>query len=173
VRARRALIVAVAGLALLVASAAGAGTTTHLSLGGFGQVKLGMKRQAAVSTGWLAHRGTGCQLGGKPFPITYTFTGRNAPHGIKGTAQFDHGKLDVMSFTAGVSTSTGVTVGKTTATQMVTAYRTAGYTVRSRFDSVFAGTFVTVTKKGKAVIQGFAPHAKLTTLGLPFVPVCD
>jgi hypothetical protein len=86
VRARRPLIVAIAAFAVALTAPAVAGTSKRLSFTGIGPLKLGMKLQAATGTGWLAHRGTGCPLGGKPYPITYTFTGRKAPHGIKGTA---------------------------------------------------------------------------------------
>jgi hypothetical protein len=170
VRARTPLAIA---FALFVTATAVAAGVTQLTPDGIGPLTLGMKIRAAVGTGWLAHRGTGCPLGGKPYPVTYTFTGRKAPGKIRGTAQFDRGALSDLSFTAGVATSTGVTVGKSTISLMVHAYRHAGYKVSSRFVATFAGTFVTVTKKGKPVIQGFAPHRKITTLAIPYVPVCE
>jgi hypothetical protein len=169
----RAVVVALAAVGLFASVAAGTTSLPALNPNGIGPLKLGMKRQAALATGWLAHRGTGCTLGGKPFPITYRFTGPKAPHGVSGTAQFDNGKLADMSFTAGVATATGVTIGKTSVKQMLADYRNAGYTASSNFLSMFGGTFVTVKKKGKTVIQGFAPHKTITMLAVPFILVCD
>jgi hypothetical protein len=107
------------GLAALVgaalwapATAAGGPATTVLRLDGIGPLRLGMTRTAALATGWLAGRSPGCPLGGAP-PITYRFTGANAPKGIKGSAEFADGRLTTLSFTRGVRTSTGVTVGRT------------------------------------------------------------
>jgi hypothetical protein len=161
--------------ALLVSSAAGAGTASvqGLNLNGIGPLTLGMSRTAALKTGWIAHEATGCTLGGKPYPITYTFTGKHAPHGVKGIVQFDHNKLSFMSFNAGVGTITGVILGKTTVSQMVSDYRRAGYSASSKYSTTFAGTFATVKQRGKIVIQGYSPHSKITALGIPAVPTCD
>ncbi|MEA2265232.1 MAG: hypothetical protein QOE27_815 [Solirubrobacteraceae bacterium] len=143
-----------------------------LGLHAFGPLTLGMTRTAAVRTGWLAGRSTGCPLGGTP-PITYRFTGRKAPPGIGGSAEFDAGRLRLMSFTRGVRTSTGVVVGRTTAAQMVSRYRGEGLSATARFDSTFGGTFVTVKRRGRQVIGGFATRGPIVQLAIPSVPVCE
>src|SRR5204863_1747575 len=76
------LITALAAAAVVAAPAHGA---TLVRLDGIGQLKLGMSRMAALDTGWLGARSTGCTLGGKPYPIDYTLTGAKAPAGIKGS----------------------------------------------------------------------------------------
>jgi hypothetical protein len=183
--------------AALAASAAGAITAAHgdgtgaspvasqaapttLRLDGIGPLRLGMTRAAALRTGWLARRGTGCELGGDPLPITYRLSGARAPTGVGGTAEFDGAskRLTNLSFTRGVRTATGVVVGQTTARGMVNRYRDAGFTARAQFVDTFLGTFVTVTRRGQQRIGGFAnrrPSARrpISTLGIPFVPTCD
>jgi hypothetical protein len=156
----------------LAAPAVGAAPVT-LRLNGIGPLKLGMTRAAAVSTGWLAHRGTGCELGGKPFPVTYRLSGAKAPNGVSGTAQFVQGRLQVLSFSKGARTRAGVAVGQTTTGRMVNAYRQAGFSASARFDPVFGGTFVTVKRHARNVIMGFAQHGVVISLGIPFIPVCD
>jgi hypothetical protein len=168
-----AVVIAVAGVAVLApASAFGAGSTV-LRLDGIGPLHLGMTRTAAVATGWLGQRGTGCELGGRPFPITYRFTGRKAPRGVVGTAEFQHGKLADLSFTRGVRTSTGVTVGRTTTKRMVARYRAAGFSASARFESVFQGTFVTVKRNGDQVVGGFGEHGVITIVAIPAISVCE
>src|SRR5215212_6929447 len=108
------------------ANAAGGPATTVLRLNGIGPLHLGMTRTAALGTGWLAGRRSGCPLGGTP-PITYRFTGPKAPSAIKGSAEFENGRLTTLSFTRGVRTSTGVSVGRTTTARMVARYRAAGF----------------------------------------------
>jgi hypothetical protein len=170
-RAVLAFAVALAALAGLAGQAAGA---TLLRLDGIGPLHLGMTRAAAVATGWLAHRTTGCELAGPPLPVVYRFTGPRAPRGIVGDAEFDRGRLRNLSFTRGVRTAVGVRVGSTTTSDMVVRYRRAGFVASARFDHVFDGTFVTVRRpRGHVVIGGFGAHARVTTLAIPFVPVCE
>jgi hypothetical protein len=78
-----------------------------------------------------------------------------------------------MSFTRGVRTSTGVVVGRTTAAQMVSRYRSEGLSATARFDSTFGGTFVTVKRRGRQVIAGFATRGPIVQLAIPSVPVCE
>ncbi len=165
-------LVAVAGLAC---ASPAIGATTLLRLDGIGPLKLGMTRTAAVQTGWLASRHTGCPLGGPPLPIGYRLTGPNAPPGTSGNAEFDQGRLRVLSFTRGVRTAAGVVVGRTTTSQMVADYRRAGFVATAQFDSTFQGTFVNVRRRGHSasVIGGFATHTKITTLAIPAVAVCE
>jgi hypothetical protein len=144
-----------------------------LRLDGIGPLHLGMTRTAAVATGWLAQRSTGCELGGRPFPVTYRFTGRKAPRGIAGVADFRHDRLADLSFTRGVRTSTGVTVGRTTTTRMVARYRQAGFGASARFESVFQGTFVTIKRHGAQVVGGFAEHGVVTIVAIPAITVCE
>ncbi|MCW3039717.1 MAG: hypothetical protein JWM31_1622, partial [Solirubrobacterales bacterium] len=154
-------------------SVSAAAAPQTLRLDGIGPLKLGMTRTAAVRTGWLSGRGTGCPLGGPPLPITYRLRGRAAPAGVTGTAQFEGGRLRVLSFSAGVRTAAGVTVGVTTPTQMVARYRARGFAAKASFSSTFQGTFVDVTRRGASVIGAFAEGKRVTSLALPAVPVCD
>jgi hypothetical protein len=167
------LILALAACAVAASPAHGA---TLVRLDGIGPLKLGMSRMASLDTGWLGARSTGCKLGGKPYPIDYELTGAKAPAGIKGSAEFQQGELANMSFTGGVRTATGVTPGATSWPSMVTKYRDAGFKVLARYDSTFAGTFVTVKrrKRGPSVMVGFAPKGKVVeTIGVPYVPLCE
>jgi hypothetical protein len=162
-------------IAAVASSAAPATATasTVLRLDGIGPLHLGMSRTAAVQTGWLAGRSTGCELGGPPLPVTYRFTGPKAPRDVVGTAEFHANRLRVLSFTRGVRTSTGVTVRRTTTSRMVARYRQAGFTASARFVDTFQGTFVTVKRQGQDVVGGFAEHRVLTTIAIPAVPVCE
>jgi hypothetical protein len=165
---------AVMGAALLVApSAPGAASTTVLRLDGIGPLHLGMTRTAALATGWLAGRGSGCELAGPPIPITYRFTGKKAPQGINGVAEFRNDRLRVLSFTHGVRTSTGVTVGRTTTRRMAARYRKAGFAATTQFVATFQGTFVTVKRRGRQVVGGFGEGRVVTTIAVPTVPVCE
>jgi hypothetical protein len=130
------------------ASAVGGPGTTVVRLDGIGPLHLGMTRTAAVATGWLAGRSPGCPLGGTP-PITYRLTGPKAPKAVRGTAEFADGRLTTLSFTRGVRTSTGVTVGRTTTARMVARYRAAGFSASARFERTFQGTFVRVTERAR------------------------
>jgi hypothetical protein len=162
------------GVALLApASASGASSTAVLRLDGIGPLHLGMTRTAALATGWLGRRGAGCELGGRPFPITYRFTGRKAPRGIAGVAEFRHDKLADLSFIRGVRTSTGVTVGRTTTERMVSRYRQAGFRASARFEAIFQGTFVTIKRHGDQVVGGFGEHGVITTIAIPAIAVCE
>ena len=154
------------------ASTAGAATTL-LRLDGIGPVKLGMTRAAAVKTGWLADRAPGCELA-SPRPITYRFTGPKAPGGLRGSAQFERGRLSVISFTAGVRTRAGVRIGAPTG-RMVSKYRNAGFAASSMFSPVFAGTFVSVQRErgGRQVLGAFAKGGHVKNLAVPAVPVCE
>jgi hypothetical protein len=166
-------LAAIAGAALVVpAVAAGGPSTTVLRLDGIGPLQLGMTRTAALGTGWLGGRRSGCPLGGTP-PITYQFTGAKAPRAIKGSAEFEHNRLTAMSFTRGVRTSTGVTVGRTTTARMAARYRTAGFTASARFESTFQGTFVRVRRHGRDVVGGFGEGRVVTIIAIPAVSVCE
>jgi hypothetical protein len=154
------------------ATAAGGPATTVLRLDGIGPLHLGMSRTAALGTGWLAGRGSGCPLGGTP-PITYRFTGPKAPKAIRGSAEFENGRLTTLSFTRGVRTSTGVTVGRTTTARMVARYRAAGFTASARFDGTFQGTFVRVRRHGRDVVGGFGEGRVVSIVAIPAVAVCE
>ena len=167
------VIALVGALLLAPVSAPGASSTPVLRLDGIGPLHLGMTRTAALATGWLAQRGIGCELGGRPFPITYRFTGRKVPRGIAGVAEFQHDRLADLSFTRGVQTSTGVTVGRTTTKRMVARYRQAGFSASARFESVFQGTFVTIKRDGDQVVGGFGEHGVITIVAIPAISVCE
>jgi hypothetical protein len=164
---------AIAGSALAAhPPAASPASTTVLRLDGIGPLRLGMTRTAALATGWLAGRGSGCPLGGTP-PITYRFTGARAPRAIRGSVEFVDNRLSTMSFTAGVRTSTGVTVRRTTTGRMVARYRAAGFTASARRDSTFQGTFVRVRRHGRDVVGGFGAGRVVTIVAIPAVAVCE
>ncbi len=173
--ANRAIGLAVAASVLLgggFAATAGAATTV-LRLDGIGPLKLGMKRSEALATGWLSSRGTGCELGGPPLPITYQLRGSRAPSGLRGVAEFHGHRLRNLSFTRGVRTGRGVTVGRTTHARMVARYRTDGFSASSQFVDIFGGTFVRVRRGGRDVLSGFAEGRVVSTLAVPHVPVCE
>ena len=161
------------GMAFCAAAPATATASTVLRLDGIGPLHLGMSRTAAVQTGWLAGRSTGCELAGPPLPVTYRFTGPKAPRGLVGTAEFHANRLRVLSFTRGIRTSTGVTVRRTTTSRMVARYRQAGFTASAQFVDTFQGTFVTIKRHGQDVVGGFAEHRVLTMIAIPAVPVCE
>ncbi len=158
--------------ALLVAPAA-AGATTVLRLDGIGPLKLGMTRADAVASGWLGNRGKGCELGGPPVPITYRFSGPQAPDGISGTAEFRGGHLRGLSFSRGVRTTAGVTVGKTRLVRMWERYRALGFTATGQYIDTFQGTFITVKRRGHRVLGGFGEGPTVSIIGIPDVPVCE
>jgi hypothetical protein len=166
-------LVAGAVCAALFAAPTAAGATTVLRLHGIGPLTLGMTRTDAVKTGWLANRGKGCPLGGTPVPITYRFTGSQAPSGIAGTAEFRGGRLRGLSFTHGVRAAAGVTVGKTRIVRMWERYRALGFSATGRYDNTFQGTFVTVKRHGRTVIGGFARGNTVSIIGIPDAPVCE
>jgi hypothetical protein len=164
---------ALTGAALWAPATAAAGpATTVLRLDGIGPLHLGMAAPAAVATGWLAGRSSGCPLGRTP-PVTYRFTGARAPRAIRGSVEFTDNRLTAMSFTGGVRTSTGVTVGRTTAARMVARYRGAGFTASARFDSTFQCTFVRVRRRGHDVVGAFADAGAVTIVAIPAVSVCE
>jgi hypothetical protein len=119
----------------------------------------------------LADRAPGCELA-SPRPITYLFTGPKAPGGLRGSAQFDSGRLSVISFSRGVRTRVGVRIGAPTA-RMVSKYRNAGFGASSMFSPTFAGTFVTVKRGGRQVLGAFARGGHVKSLAVPAVPVCE
>lgn len=170
-----ALLVVVAAAAALAGPAAAITPVTPptLRLDGIGPLRLGMASRAALSTGWLAHRGRGCELGGPPIPVTYRVNGSSAPAGVGGFAEFRFGRLRNLSFTRGVRTAVGVAPGVTRTSAMVARYRRAGFTVRAQFIDTFGGTFVTVRRGRRQVLGGFAVGGVVRTLGIPYVPVCE
>jgi hypothetical protein len=131
-----------------------------------------MTRGEAVRTGWLAHRAKGCELA-SPRPITYTLTGPKAPTRVTGLAQFQNGRLTSISATRGVHTAAGVVVGRTTSRHMISVYSAPPFSASSMFSSTFGGTFTTVKRNGKTVLQGFGAHKRVTLLAIPAVQVCD
>lgn len=158
-------------LTLCACSRSAVGAT--LRLDGIGPLRLGMTSTAATATGWLAHRGRGCPLGATP-PITYRVDGRRAPKGVRGSIEFADGHLTDMSFTAGVRTVAGVTVGSTTPSRMVARYRAlGGFRASSSYVDTFGGTFVRVRRGGDDVLGAFADGPRISILAIPAVPVCE
>ena len=179
---KRAVLTSLAILAAIALPAApagssSAGSTTVLRLDGIGPLKLGMTQTAALRTGWLSNRGRGCPLGGPPVPVTYRLAGPRAPAAVRGFAEFRGGRLRNLSFTRGVRTGTGVTVGRTRAARMVARYRRAGFSASAQFVDTFRGTFVTVRRRGRTVLGGFGQggprRSVVRTLAIPAVAVCE
>lgn len=169
-------LVPTAAIALLagVAVAPAASSATLLRLDGVGPVRLGMSRMAALDTGWLSNRHRGCPLGGRPYPIDYDLDGASAPRGLQGTAEFTGGELTNLAVSGGVRTAVGVVPGATSWPAMVRKYRAAGFRVAAGYEPTFGGTFVTVRRRGRQVMSGFAERGKpISVLGLPAVPVCE
>jgi hypothetical protein len=164
-----ALLVVLAGPAAALSPAA----PPTLRLDGIGPLRLGMRSDAALRTGWLARRGRGCELGGPPIPVTYRLTGPRALGGIAGFAEFRFGRLRNLSFTGGVRTAVGVVPGSTPQRRMVARYRSAGFTVATQFVDTFGGTFVTVRRGRRSVLGGFATRGRVRTIGIPYVPTCE
>lgn len=160
-------------LAALIAAPAGAATLVRLD--GIGPLKLGMERMAALDTGWLGDRSPGCPLGGPPLPITYRFSGPQAPAGIHGSAEFSRHRLRVLTFRSGVRTAKGVVPGRTAWAAMVKRYRHAGYRVSARYVDTFQGRFVTVKRRkaGRQILGAFARGRVIDVLGVPYVPTCE
>ena len=105
---------------------------------------------------------------------TTASSGRRAPAGLRGFAEFNSGKLTDLSFTRGVRTATGVRVGQTTITRMVSRYRAVGFLASARFVDTFGGTFVAVRRRnGRQVLAAFAQGRVITTISVPAVPVCE
>ncbi|HEU4974088.1 MAG TPA: hypothetical protein VFT50_03285 [Baekduia sp.] len=169
----RRLLVATALAASCCAAPAAAHGAAVLRLDGIGPLKLGMGRVAAVRTGWLAHRGTGCPLGGPPVPVTYRLAGAAAPRGLRGMVQFEHGRLTNVSVTRGARTSAGVRVGHTAAIGMVRRYRRAGFAASAGYEPVFDATFVRVRRHGRQVVGGIATGPAVTVLAVPNVLTCE
>jgi hypothetical protein len=131
-----------------------------------------MSQTAAVNTGWLAHKSQGCELA-SPRPVVYQLNGSSAPAGVKGSAQFEGGKLRNLSFTRGVHTAVGIVPGVSRTGQMVDRYGRAGFNASAQYSNVFRSTFVNVKKGGKFKIMGLAEHERINTLSIPVVPVCE
>ncbi|WP_156818422.1 hypothetical protein [Cyanobium gracile] len=167
---------AMGAILLLAAGSAwadGRGSSPVLRLDGIGPLRLGMSRAEAVATGWLSDPGPGCELGGPPLPVVYKLKGPKAPAGIVGTVEFDRGTLRVLAFSAGVRTSFGVAIPGGTVGDLLKSARTAGLSATSVYDETFAGRFVTVTRGGQQVLGAFAEQSAITTIAVPYVPVCE
>jgi hypothetical protein len=164
--------IAITAVAALLAFPGIAAASQLLKLNGIGPLKLGMKQSDALGTGWLAHKSKGCELN-TPRPVGYALTGPRAPSGVKGSIEFQSGKLIAMSFTKGVHTAAGVKVGTTTSAQMIGDYMSAPFSASAAFSSTFGGTFTTVKKSGHEVLQGFGAKKIVTMLAIPAVQACE
>jgi hypothetical protein len=66
-----------------------------------------------------------------------------------------------------------VRVGRTTTARMVARYRSAGYAASARYEETFQGTFVTVRRRSRSVLGGFAGGRVVATLAIPDVLTCE
>jgi hypothetical protein len=149
------------------------GSSPVLRLDGVGPLRLGMSRAEAVATGWLSDPTPGCELAGPPLPVVYKLKGPKAPAGIVGTVEFDRGTLRVFAFSAGVRTAFGVAVPGGTVGDLLKRARAAGLSATSIYDATFAGRFVTVNRGGQQVLGAFADQSAISTIAVPYVPVCE
>jgi hypothetical protein len=173
----RSTLLAAAALAC-AALPATASAAPQLRADGIGPLRLGMTTSAALGTRWLAHRGSGCELGGRPYPVTYQLNGPSAPGGVVGSAEFTRGKLTNLSFSKGVQTTFGAKVGTTTARGMVNRAKDAGFGAATSYFDTFEGTFVAVVRGRKQFFGGFArgrtsARKPISILAIPNVPVCE
>jgi hypothetical protein len=164
-------VIVVLAASLVLPAAPASAVILHLN--GAGPLHLGMSRLDALDTGWISNRGAGCELGGPPIPIVYRLRGPKAPSSVRGNAEFRRGHLRNLSFSRGARTAVGVTVNRTSPSEMVARYRRAGYSASSMYIDTFQATFVTVRRGARTVISGFAPKNVVTLLGIPYIPVCD
>lgn len=170
-----------AGVALLTGAAActagGATPGATIRTDGVGPLKLGMTRAAAVRTGWLSDRTTGCELAGKPYPLVYRLDGRGAPKAVEGTATFANGRLTLFTFTAGVRTANGTTPGVTDLAQAKARYSRAPYSAQTTTSQLDGTRFLRVRKRGRDAFEMFTKTADgrgpISLIGLPYVPICD
>lgn len=138
-----------------------------------GPLRLHMSRAAALDTGWLSNRRSGCELGGPPLPIDYRLRGPEAPSAVVGSAEFTGGRLRTIVVTRGVRTTLGIRVRRSTVGEMVARYRRAGYAASAQYIDTFQATFVNVKRGSRWVLGGYAPHGVVTMLGIPYIPVCE
>lgn len=157
-------------LLLLAAPALAARTTVRNN--GIGPLKIGMKRSAALKTGWLSGRAPGCELA-IPAPITYQLNGPDAPAPIEGSAEFNRHRLTSLVFSKGVKTKTKVIPGRTSIRRAASLLRRGGYKARTRYDDTFQVTFLTATRKRRQRFGGYAEKRRLQVLGVPYVPLCE
>jgi hypothetical protein len=147
--------------------------TTVLRLDGVGPLKLGMKRSEALATGWLSARGTGCELGGPPLPITYRLGGPGAPSGLRGVAEFRRHRLRNLSFTRGVRTARGVSVGRTTHRRMVARYRKRWLQRVGRVRRCLSRNVRDRPARRARRARRFANGRVVSALAVPSVPACE
>ena len=146
--------------------------TPKLRHDGIGPLQIGMTKAEAAATGWLSRPKFGCMLS-KPYPVAYELVGAKAPKGITGFATIDRGRLASLMFRKGVTTTEGVTVGKTTVAEMVTTYRKAGFKVSAAYDAVFGVTFVDVAKGAAHLLTASASDKTIDGMGVPAIPLCE
>lgn len=169
--------VAAGGLVAGAGSAGGAASPATVRVDGVGPLKLGMTRAAAVRTGWLSDRTTGCELAGKPYPLVYRLDGKGAPAAVDGTATFANGRLTLFTFTAGVRLANGTTPGVTTLQQAKARFSAAPYSAQITTSQLDGSKMLRVRKSGRDAFEAFTktPDGKgpISLLGVPYVPVCD
>ncbi len=172
----RRIAVALCGIAVLGGCGKEASSAPPpLRLDGIGPLNLGMSRDGALATGWLANQpGRGCTLGPPPHPVTHRLAGPRLPDGYRGVATFRDDKLSSVLLEGRVRTDKGVAIGKTTVTEMVAIYRESGLRSSSEADSVFQTTFVSVMDDGRSVLGGTADDSRtIDSLAIPHFELCE
>jgi hypothetical protein len=170
----RALLVILAGLALL-AGVTSCTSALPMKFTGMGPLRIGMTERQAVATGWLSNKVVpACVLdpGGGP---GYRLDGPKAPQPIQGSAVFRNGRLQALTIRAGASTDRGMWPGLSTARDVRNAYPAPAFSITSQ--DVIGVQIATVRQSGNRsasmqfVIEG--AQQRVTSIGVPFVPICD
>ena len=173
-RARCALSITSVGIALVVGAAA-CTSAQPMKFTGMGPLTIGMTEVKAVATGWLSNRVVpACVLDPSGGP-GYLLDGPKAPQPIQGSAVFRNGKLQAVTIRAGASTDRGIWPGRSDARDVRKAYPTPGFSIT--FQDVIGVQIATVRPTGNRstsmqfVVEG--ARQQVTSIGVPFVPICD
>lgn len=162
------------------ASAKRRASGTTIRFDGIGPLRLGMTRSKAYATGTIRTAAETCFDSPAPRPVNYSSDGPRNAAGARFQAIFRggrNGRLTHLLFVSGVRTELGIRPGVSTAAQMAAAYRRAGYTVSTTFDSSYNSTFVAVRRGRRALMTGMATgrlraHKPLHSIGIPGNFVC-
>lgn len=173
-RAWRVLPVTSAGIVLVV-GATSCTSAQPMKFTGMGPLTIGMTERKAVATGWLSNRVVpACVLDPSGGP-GYLLDGPKAPRPIQGGAVFQNGRLQALTIRAGASTDRGIWPGRSDARDVRKAYPAPGFSIT--FQNVIGVRIATVRPTGNRstsmqfVIEG--ARQQVTTIGVPFVPICD
>lgn len=173
-QARRVLPVTSVGVALVV-GATSCTSAQPLKFTGMGPLTIGMTQAKAVATGWLSNKVVpACVLDPSGGP-GYLLDGPKAPQPLQGSAVFRNGKLEAVTIRAGAGTDRGIWPGRSDAGDVRKAYPAPAFSIA--FQNVIGVQIATVRPTGKRstsmqfVLEG--ARQRVTSIGVPFVPICD